>query len=362
MGLQRNGCLVFSVIGPLFGCASAHQSQGDYNVRKLIYSAGLVITGLMTLQPALAATTLRLGHQNAPTSSLHLSAMKFAELVDERTGGEVTVEVFPSGQLGGLNDLWTGVKIGTVDIAATLPATVAVDLVPSVAIFDSPYMFTSVAHFERVWTGDIGEEITDELAQKAGVRLLSMETFGSRQLTAKRAILKPEDLAGMKIRSVTLPTFIATIEALGATPTPMDYAEVYQGLLSGVIDGQENPPSSIFTARFQEVQSHLMMTSHMLGINTTMMNEGVFQRLSPEHQQIVVEAAREAGLYGNQVAGQQQEELLVKLAEGGMTIIDTEQGLDLEAFRTRVREQALPKISANWPEGLIGRVQALADR
>jgi len=312
------------------------------------------------MQPAQAATVLRLGHQNATTSSLHLAAVKFAELVEQRTNGDLKIEVYPSGQLGGLNDLWTGVKIGTVDIAATLPATVAVDIVPGLAIFDSPYMFADVAHFERVWTGEIGQELNAELIEKGGVRLLSMETFGSRQLTAKKAILKPEDLAGMKIRSVTLPTFIATIEAMGATPTPMDYAEVYQSLLSGVIDGQENPPASIYTARFQEVQSHLMMTSHVLGINTTIMNEGVFQRLSPEYQQVIVESGKDAGVYGNVVALEQQQEMLDKLAESGMTIVGPEQGLDVEAFRARVQEQALPKISANWPAGLYDRVQAAA--
>ncbi|WP_157961625.1 TRAP transporter substrate-binding protein [Acuticoccus kandeliae] len=323
--------------------------------------AGALIVGLAVTTQADAQTVLRFGHQNGPDHSLHLSALKFAELVDERTNGEVKVEVYPSAQLGGLNDLWAGVKIGTIDIAGSLPATVAVDLVPSVSIFDAPYMFTGVDHFEKVWTGEIGQEIAAELAEKAGVRLLSMETFGSRQLTANKPILKPEDLAGMKIRAVTLPTFIATIEAMGGTPTPMDFTEVYQGLMSGVIDGQENPPASIYTARFNEVQSHLMMTSHIFGVVTVMMNEGAFSRLTPEQQAILIEAGKEAGIYGNEVAGKQQEEMLAALEASGMTIVGPEDGLDVEAFRTRVREKALPKISANWPEGLMDRVQALAD-
>ena len=322
---------------------------------------GVLIAGLALALPAQAQTVLRFGHQNGPDHSLHISALKFAELVSERTDGAIKIEVYPSAQLGGLNDLWAGVKIGTVDIAGSLPATVAVDLVPGVSIFDAPYMFSGVEHFEKVWTGDIGAELTAELAEKAGVRLLSMETFGSRHLTANKQINSPADLVGMKIRAVTLPTFIATIEAMGGTPTPMDFSEVYQGLLSGVIDGQENPPASIYTARFHEVQSHLMRTGHIFGVVTAMMNEGAFQRLSPEHQQVLIEAGREAGIYGNTVAVAQEQEMLAKLEAEGMTIIGTEEGLDLEAFRNQVREQALPKVSANWPEGLYDRVQALAD-
>jgi len=327
-------------------------------VRVTSLLAGALIAGIAFALPAEAATVLRFGHQNAPDHSLHKSALKFAELVAERTNGEITIEVYPSAQLGGLNDLWAGVKIGTIDIAGSLPATVAVDLVPSVSIFDSPYMFNGVDHFVKVWTGEIGQQIASELAEKAGVRLLSMETFGSRHLTANKEIHTPEDLAGMKIRSVTLPTFLATVEAMGATPTPMDFAEVYQALLSGVIDGQENPPASIYTARFQEVQSHLMRTGHIFGVITTMMNEEAFERLTAEQQTILIEAGKEAGLYGNELALAQERELLGKLEAEGMTIIGPEQGLDVEAFRTRVRAQAIPKISANWPAGLLEQVEA----
>jgi len=336
--------------------------RGDYQIMRITaLLAGGLLAGALMASSAQAATVLRFGHQNGPDHSLHISALRFAELVEQRTNGEIKIEVYPSAQLGGLNDLWAGVKIGTIDIAGSLPATVAVDLVPGVSIFDAPYMFTGVEHFERVWTGEIGQELSRELSEKAGVQLLYMETFGSRHLTANKPILKPEDLAGMKVRAVTLPTFIATIEAMGGTPTPMDFSEVYQGLLSGVIDGQENPPASIFTARFHEVQSHLMRTGHIFGVVTTMMNGAAFNRLTAEQQQILLEAGREAGVYGNQVALQQEKDMLASLEREGMTIVGPEDGLDVEAFRARVREQAIPKISAHWPEGLLARIEALSD-
>ena len=100
--------------------------------------------------PVGAQTTLRFGHQNAPNHSIHLGAQKFADLVDQKTRGAVKVQVFPSAQLGRLNELWTGVKVGTIDIAGSLPATVAQDLVPAVTIYDAPYSFTGVEHFQKV--------------------------------------------------------------------------------------------------------------------------------------------------------------------------------------------------------------------
>ena len=227
-----------------------------------------------------AETVLKLGHQNNPGHSIAEGADKFAELVSKKTNGEVKINVFPSAQLGRLAELWSGVKIGSIELAGSLPAAVAADLVPELTIYDAPYTFKDVAHFHRVTRGDIGQRLSEKLIEKAGVRILYHQTFGIRQLTANKPIYKPADLKGMKIRAVTLPGFLATVEGLGATPTPIDFSEVYQSLLSGIVDGQENPVGSIYSAKFHEVQTHLMQTQHMFGIVVTMINESVFQSLS----------------------------------------------------------------------------------
>ncbi len=327
--------------------------------RKLAFAA-IAASLLAAAQPATAQVTLRFGHQNAPAHSIHLGALKFAELVDKKTNGSVKVQVFPSAQLGGLNDLWTGVKIGSIDISGSLPATVAQDLVPSLSVYDAPYIFTGIPHFEKVWRGPIGQEINEELVKKAGVRILYMQTFGVRHLTANKAIKRPEDLAGMKIRSVTLPVFMATVEGMGGTPTPLDFAEVYQGLRSGVVDGQENPVASIFTARFQEVQSHLMLTGHIFGNVTALINESTFKRLKPDQQKALIEAGIEAGTYADEQSALQEKDYMDKLKAAGMTIIGPEQGLDVAAFRTRVRNAVIPKLAEKWPPGLADRVAAEA--
>jgi tripartite ATP-independent transporter DctP family solute receptor len=326
-------------------------------MRSRIVFVGCLLIALLSLTGAAnAQITLRFGHQNAPDHSTHLGALKFAELVAQKTNGQVKVVVFPSSQLGGLNALWTGAKVGTIDIAGGLPATVAMDLAPSTGIFDAPYMFTGVEHFRKVWTGPIGQEIFGEFPKKVGVRVLFMQSFGTRHLTANKKILHPDDLKGLKIRAVSLPVFMSTVEGLGATPTPLEFAELYQGLLTGVVDGQENPAGSIVSSRFYEVQKYLMLTGHIFASVAAMMNEDTFRRLKPEHQKALIEAGLEASAYGDQVAVKQEADAFAKLKSGGMTVIGPEDGLDLEAFRTRVRATAIPKLSAQWPAGLHQRV------
>jgi TRAP-type C4-dicarboxylate transport system substrate-binding protein len=153
---------------------------------------------------------------------------------------------------------------------------------------------------------------------------------------------------------------MATIQGMGATPTPLDFAEVYQGLRSGIVDGQDNPAASIFTGRFQEVQSHLMLTSHIFGTVAAIINESTFKRLKPEQQKAMIEAGVEAGKYADEQAAIQDKEFMDKLRAAGMTIVGPEQGLDVEAFRSRVRGFVIPKISEKWPAGLADRVSAAA--
>jgi tripartite ATP-independent transporter DctP family solute receptor len=330
-------------------------------MQRLIAALGAVlVVGLGFARAPAAEVTLKLGHQNNPGHSIHEGAVRFAELVNEKTNGEVTIEVFPSAQLGGLNQLWTGIKIGSLEMAGSLVPAVGADLVPGLTVFDAPYAFKDLEHFHKVSRGPIAERLNEDLIEKAGVRILFYQTFGIRNLTANKAIYNPEDLAGMKVRAVTLPVFLATVEGLGATPTPLDFSEVYQGLRTGIVDGQENPVSTIHSAKLYEVQDYLMLTQHIFGIVAVMINEGVYQSLSPEAQAAMQEAALEAADYADGLAMKEEAELKEKLREAGMTIIGPDDGLDLEAFRTRVQESVYPKFAEQWGE-ILPEVQALAE-
>jgi tripartite ATP-independent transporter DctP family solute receptor len=323
-------------------------------------SAALLVGLLAVPLGGHAATTLRLAHNNNPGHPIHAAAARFAEVVEAQSHGEVHVTIFPSAQLGRMNETWTGVKLGAIDIDGGTPLGTLADLVPEFSIFDAPYMFRDLDHLRRVAFGSIGQELGRRLVERAGVRILYYTYFGARHLTTTNTpVRKPEDVKGLKIRTVPTPMLMATVEGMGARPTPMDFAEVYQSLRSGIVDGQDNPIATIYTSKFYEVQKYLMLTGHIHAIAAAVMNERVYQGLSLAGRTAVDQAAVEAAARGAALALQQEAELLAELQRAGMTVIGPEQGLDLDAFRARVRESVYPKFEAQWTRSLVEQIQAL---
>jgi len=329
-------------------------------MRKRWLSVGLGL-GITLLPWTLhAGVTLKFAHNNNPGHPIHEAAVRFAEVASRQSNGELQVTIFPSGQLGRMNEAWTGVKLGAIEIGGGTPLGTLADLVPELSLFDAPYMFRDLAHFRRVSEGPIGQEFGRRLVEKAGVRILYLQYFGLRHLTtASTAARRPDDLRGLKIRSVPTPILMATLEGMGARPTPMDFAEVYQSLRSGIVDGQDNPVSSIYTSKFYEVQKYLIRTGHVHAFAAAVINEKVYQALSPTARAAVDQAAVEAPAHGNALALRQEIEFQGELRKAGMSIIGHEQGLDLDAFRTRVRGYVYPKFEAQWTRSLIDQVQAL---
>ena len=322
--------------------------------------AALVVMVATPPGPALGAVVLKFAHNNIPGHPTHEAAVRFAELVQSRTSGEVQVRVFPSSQLGRMNETWTGVKIGTIEIGGGTPLGTIADLLPELSLFDAPYMFSDIEHFRRVSRGPIGRELGKRLVEKAGIRILYYQYFGLRHLTTSNTpVRRPDDLRGLKIRAVPTPILMATVEGMGARPSPMDFAELYQGLRSGIVDGQDNPVTSIHSAKFHEVQKYLVLTGHIHAVSAAVVNERVYQALSPAARTAIEQASIDAANLGDDLALKQEVELLGELRKAGMTVIGPEQGLDLEAFRTRVRGHVYPKFEAQWTRTLMEQVQAL---
>ena len=310
--------------------------------------------------PGHAATVLKFAHNNNPGHPNHEAAVRFAEGVSSRTSGEVQVRIFPSAQLGRMNEAWTGVKIGAIEIGGGTPLGTLADLVPEFSLFDAPYMFRDLAHFRRVSRGAIGQTLARRLVEQAGVRVLYYSYFGVRHLTTRNTPVRtPDDVRGLKIRAVPTPILMATVEGLGGRPTPLDFAEVYQSLRSGVVDAQDNTVPSIHSMKFYEVQRYLILTGHTHAIAAAVVNERVYQALSPSARAAIEQSAIEATTHGDEVALRQEAQLLGELAKAGMTVIGPEQGLDLEAFRARARAHVYPRFEARWTRSLLEQVQAL---
>lgn len=287
--------------------------------------------------------TLKLGHV-WPESEIHAQAvLKFADEVEQKSGGSLVIEVFGNSTLGSDGELLEGLKVGTADIwiggAGTLNSSSA-----TAKIFTVPFMFDDQAHFDKVYSGEVGQTISDKIAAESGYKVLSYWTRGARWLTVNKEVNTPEDLAGLKIRVPDNPVFIKSFQRLGAAPTPMAFGEVFTSLQQGVIDGQENPLSLIHSSKFNEVVKYLVKTEHVREPISMVISESKFNSLSAEHQQILLEAANGAGKQyaaDEVIAGDSQ--FVQLLQDGGMTLVEP----DIAKFQEKLAgfvEEEFPEL------------------
>lgn len=295
--------------------------------RILALSVGVVF--LLTGTLMAAEVTLKLGHIADPQNPYAQGAQKFADLVAEKSGGTIKVEVYPSSQLGNQRDLVEGLTLGTLDLTMTSTAVLG-NFHPQVAVFDLPFIFRDREHaFKALDT--VGMEIAKDLEEK-GMKVLAYYENGVRNMTNNiRPIRVPEDMKGLKIRVMEQPIYIAMMKALGANPTPMAFGELFTALQKGVIDGQENPAAHIYTKRFFEVQKYISLTEHTYSAEPLVVSMITWNKLTPEQQTIIQEAAEEACDWQRQLAIDLENGYWDKIRESGKSEIITD--VDKEAFR-----------------------------
>lgn len=265
---------------------------GKMTVRRAVPALALVAG--MASGASAQDVTMRYGHMNAPNSIAGMQADWLAEAVAEKTDGAVEIQVFPSSQLGKLQELAEGVSTGTIALSHNTAGAIG-SLHPPFAAFDTPYLYRDVDHLMKVVDTDspVMKQLNEELVDAAGVRVLYAFYFGSRNLTADRAVKHPDDLEGVKIRSIPFPIYTAAVEGLGAVPVPIDWSEMPTALATGVVSGQENPVNVAVAHKLYEVQSHMMETGHIVAAEVVLINEDVWQGLSDEHKAALQEAADE---------------------------------------------------------------------
>lgn len=298
-----------------------------------------------------AETTLKFSHIANEDNTWHLGALEFARLVEEKTGGEVKVEVFPNSSLGTERETIEGIPLGLADL--TLTADSLAGWAPSIALQSHMYTFRDEAHVHAFMASDIAQKIKDEVLEKADLRVIGYFLRGPRYLTSNRPIATADDLQGFKLRVPNVPMFIADWEAAGAAPTPMAFAEVFSSLQQGVIDGQENPLALITSQKFYEVQKYINRTAHVRQAIFVVIGESKFQSLSESQQTAILEAAAEAQAYEYELFTKAEAELEDFLTEQGVTFVD----VDTESFRARVAgviAQKYPELEAD-----LERIEAL---
>ena len=308
---------------------------------------------------ASAATTLRFGHANNNGEIATDLFQEFADNVTKRTKGEVTVRVFPAEQLGKEGDLIQQVKSGALDISAPSMPSLS-GLVPALEIASAPFLWSDWAQAEKVITGPAFQPAFDELRDKHNVLMLSKIWYwGWRNLTTGgRAVNKPEDLAGLKIRVPESPVWVEMIRAMGGAPTPIPFGEVYTALQQKTVDGQENPIPTIYSRKFYEVQAHLSMTRHMLQNNTMIINKRSFEKLSPELQKVLLEEAAAVSAKNSKLQQERETSMLEEIRKSGKTAVVDKP--DRAAFAAKMAP-ALKNLEARWGAANLQRVRAAVD-
>lgn len=318
----------------------------------------LVLSALALCASTLAqaqTTRLRFAHAGPETASQHLAALEFAKLVKERSKGSLEVAVYPGSQLGNDSTVIGAVRGGTIDIMMAGSGNFA-GMASKLDVLDIPFLFRSQTHAYATVDGDVGQRLAREL-EPHNLKPLAFWEVGFRSITTKnRAIHKPEDVKGLKIRLTPNPTHIQAWKLLGANPIPMPLGELYQALESGAVDAQEHPVDITYAAKFYEVQKHLTMSRHAFTAMPVVMGKKKFDALKPEQQQALLSAAQDAKLLQRQLNQKNEAGILAELRKQGMTVVEN---FDPAPFRAIVAEPLRQAFVAKHGPELLQAVDAL---
>lgn len=292
------------------------------------------VAALCIAIPAQAEVRVRVAHTLSTTDTHHLAALKFKELVEAATKGEVKISVHPAGELGNDPALLEGIRLGTIDVAFTgNPFFTRFE--PKLNVLDLPYLFKNNAHVYRIIDGPIGQELLAGL-EKHRMKPLAFWEIGFRHLTnSRRSVKTPKDLEGLKIRTTPNPAHVQAFKLLGAIPTPMPFTEVYMALETRTVDGQENPVFQIVANRLHEVQKHLSMTGHAYTASILAMSQTKWNALNPAQRTAILDGAKAAQTYQRELNDKAAGESMETMRKAGVTIVED---VDVAAFQALVTE------------------------
>ena len=314
-----------------------------------IAMAGLLVAGAATAQES---RVLKLGMQGTAGDPQYQGVMAAAKQIEEKTGGKLKVEVFPNSQLGSFTEMMEQVTLGELDF--TLNPFGGMDpWVARAGVASAAYVVKDFSHLQAILASDWGKAVLEEMKTNNKWHTIDSWYFGTRQTTSKKPISKVEDLKGMKLRVPNSAPLLAWAKAMGASPTPVAFAEVYLALQTNQVDGQENPLPIIDAMKFMEVQSHISLTNHLVQDQLILMSEETWEELSDADKQIVTDAFKAGGDVNDKIVIDKETALLAQFAKTGATVVKP----DLSGFRAAMKpvyDELDGKFGA-------GTVQSLAD-
>ena len=266
-----------------------------------------------------ATLEIKAATQTAPGADMYILLAKFKELAEQRSKGDIKINLFHSSMLGSQQQMQEQVQLGVIPIITS--ASNIVDMEPKFGLFEFPFLFSSRAHAFRVLDGDIGSQLSELLVKHKGVRIIAYGELGFRQITNNvRPIELPDDLKGLKIRVPSSKFRIAVFQALGAAPTVIDYKELYGALQQGVVDGQENPLSAFKEKSMWDVQKYISITNHVFTPVTLLVNEKWWEALPKPERDLLQTAAHDAALFERSEMARMDEELLKDFQARGVKV------------------------------------------
>lgn len=296
---------------------------------------------------AMAATTIKLAHVVNEKDAFHACALKFKELVEAGSKGEIEIKIFPNATLGDERQLLESMRMGVVD-SGIITGGPIINFLPEFGVFDLPFLFTSPQQAYKVLDGEIGKKLLAGM-EKFGCKGLAYGERGFRNLTnSKRPVKTPEDMKGLKIRLMQNPIYVDSFKALGANAVPMAWTEALTALQQGTIDGQENPLNVIVAFNLFESQKYLTISQHAYAPNVIMMSMKVWNKFTPEQQKLLQESAQAAAEYNRKLDNDNGAQWLQFLKDKGMQVTEP----DIEAFRKAV-EPVYRKYEAQFGKDLI---------
>lgn len=305
--------------------------------RRSLLALGALLPALGLARGAVARASgrrrrLKWAHVYETSEPFHRSAVWASEQLRERSGGAIDIEVFPASSLGKESDLNQGLRLETIELVTggvAFPAR----RYPRLGISYYPYLFRDAKHLLAYSKSAVFQEISEGFRRETGVRLLAYAYYGTRHVSSQRPFADCAGMAGLKIRVPDVAAYSVTPRACRANPTPIAFAELYLALQNHTVDAQENPLTTIFAKKLFEVQSHIMLTGHVVDGLTTMVAPHVWDGLEPGERELLTQLAQEAASRASDEIEIREAELVSELRQRGLGVHE----VDRESFRQAIR-------------------------
>lgn len=298
-----------------------------------------------------SAREITFGSQENENSNVYKGMVAFQEKLAELSGGEMTAKLFPASQLGDFKAMVAMMQEGELDMATTGYPDMSY-VIPELALVGAPYVVSDFPALEKIVAGPWGQKMEKKFEEN-GVTVVDLWYLGTRQTSANKPIEKMEDLKGLRMRTPNVPFLIAYAEAVGATPAPVAFAEVYLALQTNQVDAQENPLPTIEAMKFYEVQKAIALTNHFIASQAIQVSMKTWEALSEQERQWVTEAAKAGGDVTDAANFKAEEDLLSQFKERGLTVTEP----DLAPFRAAMKGY-YGKLEEEFGEGAIAEVTA----